>query len=64
LQFTYIFKTVEVYTGAENIFNFRQYQPINSWQNPFSNYFDISSVWGPTRGREIYVGVRWKMKKK
>jgi outer membrane receptor for ferrienterochelin and colicins len=64
LQFTYIFKTVEVYTGAENIFNFRQYQPINSWQNPFSNYFDISSVWGPTRGREIYVGVRWKMAKK
>jgi outer membrane receptor for ferrienterochelin and colicins len=64
LQFTYIFKAVEVYSGAENIFNFRQYQPINSWQNPFSNYFDISSVWGPTRGREIYVGVRWKMVKK
>jgi outer membrane receptor for ferrienterochelin and colicins len=64
IQFTYIFKKVEVYTGAENIFNFRQYQPINSWQNPFSNYFDISSVWGPTRGREIYVGVRWKMAKK
>ncbi len=64
LQFTYIFKTIEVYTGGENIFNFRQNQPINSWQNPFSNYFDISSVWGPTRGRELYVGLRWKLVKK
>jgi outer membrane receptor for ferrienterochelin and colicins len=61
-QFTYLFKTLDFYTGCENIFNFRQYQPINSWQNPFSNYFDISSVWGPTRGREFYVGVRWKRK--
>lgn len=64
LQFTYVFKTIEVYTGGENIFNFRQNQPINSWQNPFSNYFDISSVWGPTRGRELYVGLRWKLVKK
>jgi outer membrane receptor for ferrienterochelin and colicins len=64
LQFTYVLKNVELYTGAENIFNFRQYQPINSWQNPFSNYFDISSVWGPTRGREIYIGMRWKLMKK
>jgi outer membrane receptor for ferrienterochelin and colicin len=61
-QFTYLFKNFEVYTGCENIFNFRQNQPIISWQNPFSPYFDISSVWGPTRGREFYVGVRWKLK--
>jgi outer membrane receptor for ferrienterochelin and colicins len=61
-QFTYLFKNFEVYTGCENIFNFRQYQPIISWQDPFSPYFDISSVWGPTRGREFYMGVRWKLK--
>jgi len=61
-QFTYLFKAFEVYTGCENIFNFRQRQPIVSWQNPFSPYFDISSVWGPTRGRELYAGVRWKLK--
>jgi outer membrane receptor for ferrienterochelin and colicins len=64
MQFTYILKKVELYAGAENMFNFRQNQPINSWQNPFSNYFDISSVWGPTRGRELYVGMRWKLEKK
>jgi outer membrane receptor for ferrienterochelin and colicins len=60
-QFTYVFKNFEVYTGCENIFNFRQNQPIISWQDPFSPYFDISSVWGPTRGREFYVGIRWKL---
>lgn len=60
-QFTYNFKRFEVYSGCENIFNFRQNRPIISWQNPFSPYFDTSSVWGSTRGREIYVGVRFKL---
>jgi outer membrane receptor for ferrienterochelin and colicins len=61
-QVTYIIKGFEVYTGCENIFNYRQNQPIISWQDPFSPYFDISSVWGPTRGREFYMGIRWKLK--
>lgn len=63
-QFTYTFKHVELYTGVENLFDFRQLQPILSWENPFSPYFDTSSVWGPTRGREIYIGVRLKIKEK
>lgn len=62
-QFTYNFKIFEVYGGCENIFDFRQLQPILSWQNPFSPYFDTSSVWGPTRGREIYAGVRFILNK-
>jgi outer membrane receptor protein involved in Fe transport len=61
-QLTYSFKKVEVYAGAENLFDFRQWQPIISWQNPFSPFFDTSSVWGPTRGREVYVGIRVKLK--
>lgn len=60
-QLTYSFKKVEVYAGAENLFDFRQRQPIISWQNPFSPFFDTSSVWGPTRGREVYVGIRFKL---
>lgn len=60
-QFTYNFRKFEVYAGCENIFDFRQLQPIISWENPFSSYFDTSSVWGPTRGREIYIGVRFKL---
>jgi outer membrane receptor for ferrienterochelin and colicin len=61
-QFTYNFKKFEVYAGCENILDFRQKQPIISWQNPFGTNFDTSSVWGPTRGREIYVGIRFKIK--
>jgi len=61
-QLTFILKQVELYAGCENIFNFRQNQPIISWQNPFSPYFDISSVWGPTRGREFYIGLRYSLK--
>lgn len=60
-QFTYNFKRFEVYLGCENIFNFRQNRPIISWQDPFSPYFDTSSVWGPTRGRETYLGVRYRL---
>jgi outer membrane receptor for ferrienterochelin and colicin len=61
VQFTYNLKKLELYAGCENVFNFRQAQPIISWQNPYSPYFDTSSVWGPTRGRELYCGVRFKL---
>ena len=60
-QFTYNLKKVEIYVGCENIFDFRQQQPIISWQNPYSQYFDVSSVWGPTKGREGYFGIRVKI---
>ena len=60
-QLTYTFGAIEVYGGCENIFDFRQLQPIISWQDPFSPYFDTSSVWGPTKGREFYLGVRYKL---
>jgi len=61
-QFTYFFKKFEVYTGCENVFDFVQEQAISSWENPFGPYFDTSSVWGPTKGREFYVGLRFKLK--
>lgn len=61
-QITFKIKQFEIYSGMENIFDFRQLRPIISWQNPFSKYFDTSPVWGPTRGRETYLGVRWKLK--
>jgi len=60
-QFTLRIRKFEIYTGCENIFDFRQKQAIVSWQNPFGPYFDTSSVWGPTRGREIYAGIRFKL---
>ncbi|HLG35729.1 MAG TPA: TonB-dependent receptor [Bacteroidia bacterium] len=61
-QFTYNIKKFELYAGCENIFDYRQEQPIISYQNPFSPYFDTSSVWGPTRGQEFYIGARFRIK--
>jgi outer membrane receptor for ferrienterochelin and colicins len=61
-QITFKLKQFEIYGGCENIFDFRQRQPIIGWQDPFSKYFDTSSVWGPTRGREIYTGIKWRKK--
>lgn len=61
-QFTKVWKKVEVYAGCENIFDFRQLRPISGWQDPFSPYFDSSFAWGPTRGRELYAGIRYFIK--
>ncbi|HYF33010.1 MAG TPA: TonB-dependent receptor [Chitinophagaceae bacterium] len=61
-QFTYIIKRFEIYAGVENLFNFRQNRPIISWQDPFGQYFDTQFAWGPTRGREMYIGVRFTVK--
>ncbi len=60
-QFTYKIKGVEIYSGVENLLGFRQDQPIISWQDPFGPYFDTALAWGPTRGREFYLGVRWRI---
>src|SRR5690625_759618 len=60
-QFTYNIDKFELYTGCENIFDFKQEQPIIGSEDPFGQYFDTSSVWGPTRGREFYVGVRYRV---
>lgn len=59
IQGTKSWKKLELYGGIENLFDFRQIRPIVSWQNPFSPYFDTSFNWGPTRGREIYFGIRY-----
>ncbi len=59
IQVTKKWKKFEIYSGCENITNIRQIRPIVSWQNPFSPYFDTSFNWGPTRGREFYIGIRY-----
>lgn len=52
----------EVYLGVENLLNYRQQNPILSSEMPFSEYFDSSLVWGPIFGRNIYLGLRYKVK--
>jgi outer membrane receptor for ferrienterochelin and colicin len=58
-QVTKYFRKWSVYIGAENLTDFIQKNSIIDVQNPFSNNFDASMVWGPTHGRKFYIGFRW-----
>lgn len=58
-QITKNFRTWSIYAGAENITDFKQKNPIISPENPFSDNFDATMVWGPTMGRKFYVGLRY-----
>ncbi|HRO72985.1 MAG TPA: TonB-dependent receptor, partial [Saprospiraceae bacterium] len=51
----------EVYAGGENIFNYKQDNPILSALNPFGSYFDSSIVWGPIMGVNVYAGLRYTL---
>ncbi len=52
----------ELYFGGENLTNYKQKYPIIAAENPFSNDFDASMVWGPLSGIRGYVGVRFQVK--
>lgn len=54
-------ESFEFYAGVENIFDYKQANPIVSADNPFGQYFDTSFIWGPVKGREIYAGFRFKL---
>ena len=60
-QITKNFKTWSIYLGCENILDFVQKNPLIDVKNPYSNDFDATMIWGPTHGRKIYAGFRWKM---
>lgn len=52
----------DVYVGVENILGYKQENPIIASGNPFSDYFDSSLIWGPISGRNIYFGIRYKIR--
>jgi outer membrane receptor for ferrienterochelin and colicins len=51
----------DLYLGIENLFDFRQVNPIIDAINPNGSYFDSSLIWGPVSGRLTYIGLRWKI---
>ena len=61
-QVTKYWQTCSLYLGAENMTNFRQYQPIVDSFNPWGPYFDASMVVGPTTGWKVYIGFRYDLK--
>jgi hypothetical protein len=55
-------KCWEIYVGGENLTNYTQKYPIISADNPTSEDFDASMVWGPLSGIKAYLGVRFQVK--
>ncbi len=51
-------KGIDVYIGIENLFDFRQTNPILDSANPQGPFFDASLIWGPLTGRMVYAGLR------
>jgi outer membrane receptor for ferrienterochelin and colicins len=62
-QITKKFKhEIDCYLGVENLLNFKQKDPITEAFLPYHTHFDTSMTWGPTTGRLIYAGLRFKIK--
>jgi hypothetical protein len=61
VQVTKFFRNFSIYLGAENLFDFRQHNPIIDVENPRSENFDATMVWGPVHGRKIYAGLRYNI---
>ena len=57
-QITRWFRHFSVYIGGENLTGFRQKQTIINAEDPWSNSFDPTMVWGPVHGAMFYAGVR------
>ncbi|MES2588304.1 MAG: TonB-dependent receptor [Bacteroidota bacterium] len=63
-QITHIFKAWDFYLGGENIGNYTQKDPIIDSKNPFGSFFDATRTWAPVQGVNVYLGVRYKIKKR
>ena len=62
-QVTRYFRRGSLYVGCENLTDFTQKQPVVAANDPYSQYFDATRVWGPVMGRMFYMGVRFALKK-
>ena len=58
------FRYFTLYAGGENLTAYRMDEPILHAENPWSEAFDATQVWGPTHGAMAYVGLRFHLKKK
>ncbi len=60
-QITYRVGKFDMYSGVENLTNFKQKNPIIGANDPFGADFDASMLWGPIMGRTVYFGLRYKL---
>ena len=59
IQATRWFRHFSIYAGGENLTNFKQKNPVVWSSDPWSSYFDPTTVWGPIHGAMAYVGIRF-----
>lgn len=63
-QLSYDKNQWNIYAGCENIFDYTQKDPIIANNDPFGPYFDTSVIWAPIRGREFFIGIKYRLKHK
>lgn len=63
-QITRKWDNFDMYIGVENLTDYTQPNPIIDAENPLGleSDFDASLIWGPVMGRNIYAGIRYKIK--
>lgn len=59
IQVTRWFRHFSIYAGGENLTNFKQKNPVVWSSDPWSSYFDPTTVWGPIHGAMAYIGIRF-----
>lgn len=63
-------KRFSLYTGIQNLFNYKQeISPLVGFNDPttppgFSSYFDTAYAFSPIHGREFYLGLKWNLERK
>lgn len=58
VQVTRWFRHFSIYVGGENLTGRRQHHPIIAADEPWSDRFDPTLVWGPMGGAMAYAGIR------
>ncbi|MDE6793635.1 MAG: TonB-dependent receptor, partial [Muribaculaceae bacterium] len=58
LQVTRWFRNFSIYAGGENLTNFKQKNPVVWSSDPWTPYFDPTTVWAPIHGAMAYIGIR------
>ncbi|MDE5881386.1 MAG: TonB-dependent receptor [Muribaculaceae bacterium] len=59
LQVTRWFRNFSIYAGGENLTGFKQKNPVVWSSDPWSSYFDPTTVWAPIHGAMAYIGIRF-----
>ncbi|HRR49701.1 MAG TPA: TonB-dependent receptor [Bacteroidales bacterium] len=60
-QVTKKFKKLDIYIGGENLTNYRQKNPILNVDQPYSEGFNTTVIWGPLMGIKLYAGLRFTL---